>query len=272
MALNKSKMQENGRGVVVVHRALLRQLAQVGQAQPLLQVLCVVETVGREHPARELSSVEAVEVGQAGHAVLEVTVAEGPREVELPVDAVLLALLQHYSPAVDDLHELLLVAQVVGRGQLGRFPLRIHPEQLAVAEVGHHQRLFDLQQHQGSGSLFVLFYNFSLQLREHYHHSSLTLQQRLLRLGEDAGVRGQSAEQLGLQEVGRLRIAVAVDNGEEAEVGQREVGALGRGRVTRSRLSFLRPWLVNEVKFYSWRRVPLSSLVLFGDLRAAKEG
>lgn len=85
-------------------------------------------------------------------------------------------------------------------------------------------------------------------------------------------MRGQSAEQLGLQEVGRLRIAVAVDNGEEAEVGQREVGALGRGRVTRSRLSFLRPWLVNEVKFYSWRRVPLSSLVLFGDLRAAKEG
>ena len=83
---------------------------------------------------------------------------------------------------------------------------------------------------------------------------------------------GQPLQQVGLQEVRGLRVAVAIDNCEEAEVRQGEAHALGRGRVTRSRLSFLRPWLVNEVKFYSCRRMPLSALGLGGALRAAKEG
>lgn len=265
-------MQKNGRCIVVVNRAVVRQLPQICQADAPLQVLGVVEAVGGEDPALELLGGEAVEVWRAGHAVLEVAVAEGAREVELAVDAVLLALLEHDAAPVDHLHQLLLIAQVVGRSQLVRLALAVHAEQLAVAQVGHHQRLLEQQRHQGSGPFFVLFYNFSLHLLEHYHHASLTFEHGALRLAEDVRVRGQFPEELGLQEVCGLRIAVAVNNCEEAEVWESQVQALARGSVTRSRLSFLRPWWVNEVKFYSCERLPLSSPPFAGDRRAEKDG
>jgi hypothetical protein len=47
---------------------------------------------------------EAIEVGLARHAVFEVAIAEGSREVEFAVDAVLLALLEHDASPIYNLH------------------------------------------------------------------------------------------------------------------------------------------------------------------------
>ena len=81
---------------------------------------------------------ETVKLGLAGHTVFEVSISKSARKVEFSIDSVLFALLEDNPSAIYNLHELLLIAQVVNSSQGRYLTLPVHPKQLAIAQISHH--------------------------------------------------------------------------------------------------------------------------------------
>jgi hypothetical protein len=68
----------------------------------------------------------------------------------------------------------------------------------------------------------------------------------------ELGVFGEAGQQVELQVVGWLRVAVPVEESHHQELGQAEPESLNAKFNTRSRLSFLRPMVEKEERFYSY--------------------
>lgn len=137
--------------------------------QSFLQFGSVDKAVRGENPTFAGRCWEVVDIGGAAHPVLlfELGVAEAPGKVDLPVDTILLSLLEDDPAPVYNSHQLLLISQVVRhRELLYLFLFLQHSQQLAVAQVGHVQTALRNQHHQSSAALLKLANHFLLHLRE----------------------------------------------------------------------------------------------------------
>jgi hypothetical protein len=106
----------------------LLQLSHLTRAHPSLKLLRVVKSVSCHRPSFLRSFGKTIYIGLARHTVFEVAISESARKVEFPIDSVLLALLQDNPSAIYNLHELLLIAQIVSSSQGRYLTLPVDPE------------------------------------------------------------------------------------------------------------------------------------------------
>ena len=111
--------------------------------------------------------VEAVEIWFAADAILEGSVSEAAGQVEFPVDAILVALLEDDAPSRDHVFEFGGVRQIVAGGVIFDVAAMVYAQQLAVAQAGNKKLVFHGHCHQRSAPFLELFYNLSLHLLEH---------------------------------------------------------------------------------------------------------